>query len=201
MRASVICFYLVFLSLSAHAAPPQPPPLTGHFNFYGLTRKFAVIHLERIYTLFEEGQNREKELRSQGYTCEPYTTNWTACQKMRKDLEIPEQIIKRLSEPHLGQLELVFGEIWAEPELKFSTDFQWSWLINQRVQFNQSFQSHFQYLKMDNNEKIFIGNEEFLLSINTAPHPSLSFLTSITIDDLGSTGYHTYYLELILEKK
>lgn len=191
---------IIFSSLLLHATPPLPPDFTGHFTFKGLSKKHAVFHLERIYNLFEEGQKREEELMAQGYICEPYGGNWTACRKVREDLEIPAAVINELTAPYLGRLDLEFGLTKAKPELVFESEFQWSWKLNQLVRLNQAERIQFQYLKMDNTEKIFVAGQEFLVRKDPKGERYYSIIDSLSLETDKKNGYYTYYLEMILQK-
>ncbi len=196
LLVSCLCFQM---EIGVAAKVPPPPQIFGDYEFHGLVRKLAILHLERVYTLFPEGQQRLQELTDLGYSCESYGSHWTACQKIRHDLDLPEHVIKIVSEPYVGKVSLRFGGLHANPWLIHETEFQWSWQVPQDVFLNGSLKRFYEYVHMDHVEKIFVGDQEFILNDEIDGRKSFSLIKSISMETPDQTGYMTYYLDLVLE--
>lgn len=180
---------------------PLPPKIEGQFVFTGQVRKLAILHLERVYALFEEGKARLDVLDGLGYQCEPQASHWYACRKLRDDLEIPSNVIKSVAEPLIGKLTLDFGKVNAEPSLVHHTEFQWEWQVSQDVVLNGKLRKTYDFLHMDNIEKLIIYDQEFIFNAEAENKISFSSIKEMTLDTPDKNGYMTYYLKLILEPK
>ena len=199
--AIAIVISLICQTGSTTQRPAPPQDISGTFVFQGFVKKMAILHLERVYTLFEEGQKRLDELTELGYTCEPYGSHWTACHKIRDDLELPEWLIQQAQAEPLNQLRLRFGGITAPPQLTHETEFQWEWTISQNVDLNGKFQQSYRIVHMEHVEKMMVQGKEFLLNYGTKGITSFSNVQSVSQETQDQTGYLTYYYELVLEKE
>lgn len=193
------CFLTLTVNTTFARTTPEPPPqIKGEYVFRGQVKKMAILHLERVYTLFEEGQNRLQELTQMGYICESYGGNWTACHKIRHDLELPDAIVQQAQQSAANQFQLRFGAVTASPQLVHSSEFQWEWNISQKVELNGKVQHGYRLMHMEHVEKLLIQGKEFLLNRMNDGSFTFSNIQSITQDTADQTGYFTYYLELQL---
>ncbi|MFN8943261.1 MAG: hypothetical protein ACK5WZ_01400 [Pseudobdellovibrionaceae bacterium] len=201
MSKIVLSLLFILSAQTAFANLSSPPDFSGEYAFHGQTKTMAVVHLERVYTLFQDGQNRLAELIGQQYTCEPVGSNFSSCHKVRNDLEVPTSVKQRLTKPYQGRLQLQFGEVTGKPEFHSYGELQWGWTINQKVKLDEVSRLQYRFLHMDNVEKVFIAGKEFLFNQADEKRNTFSFIESISLEDTVRPGYYTYYLELILEPK
>jgi len=117
MSKIVLSLLFILSAQTAFANLSSPPEFSGEYAFHGQTKTMAVVHLERVYTLFQDGQNRLAELIGQQYTCEPVGSNFSSCHKVRNDLEVPTSVKERLTKPYQGRLQLQFGDVTGETRI------------------------------------------------------------------------------------
>jgi len=194
---NVLFFFLYVLGVQAQS---DPSALSGVYRFQSSLKPLHRVQVEVLYWHDPSTENRLKELRAEGYSCDLYREAYRCMRSRGWSGPVRDRDVENFKRQY-GALEFRFLEPTATPRIVSKGPIFNEWMVNSGVQLpDQQIISNYQFLVYHNQHaplvKVLLNSDWELLYYGQAE--PLMMMADVT--ESRQSGYDTYYYFLVLEQ-